>query len=331
MEEAQTWRELLFKLISVPQERQRIASRMGVNQLTLTRWATNRSSPRQENLVPLLDSLPQYRYVLVDLIKKEFPNFFSQSNERSEVLLEIPSAFYSRVFAALASSVPILRTQSICTLILQQLLVQLDPHRLGMAAIISQCVPPREGQKVHSLREVLQRSTLHWENAPENRTQLLGTESLAGYALVSGHAITIRNREEKLRMFPTHHRAWEESAFASPILLANSTAGCLYLSSTQQDHFSQEAKKLILEYVDLLVMAFVDDEFYNLQDIDLGLMPPGPVQQALIASFQQRVTDCMIEKARNQEPIPRRMAETMVWQELEDRLRQLGSLSKKPS
>lgn len=318
--EQTTWRELLSKLISTPQEKQRIAGKMGINALTLTRWATNKSSPRKENLIPLLDSIPQYRTAMIELIQKEFPHFFTLKKPQKDEVLEIPSVFYNRIFAALATSVPILRTQSICTLLLQQILTQVDPHRFGMTATISLCVSPREGQKVRSLREMLQRTTLYGEGIKDNRTQFLGTEALAGYALASRHAVIARNHEEILRMSPTQHYEWEESAFASPILLAGSAAGCLSLVSTQKNYFSQDFKKLLQEYIDLLALAFTEDEFYDLQDMQLGLMPPVAVQQSCIASFQERVKDCMLQKARANEPVQRRIAELLVWQQIEDEL-----------
>src|SRR5689334_15322133 len=74
MEEIQTWRELLRKIISDPQERQRIAEELHVNPITLIRWTTGKSRPRPDNLSPLLDSIPHYREQLQDLISKEFPH-----------------------------------------------------------------------------------------------------------------------------------------------------------------------------------------------------------------------------------------------------------------
>src|SRR5579885_2914117 len=121
----QTWRELLATLIADPQERQRIAEATGVSPITLTRWSSNKSNPRKDNLRPLLEAVAEYRQQLTELITKEFPDFLKEFPE-AETLMEIPSAFYARVLSAHTSSPPLLRASTICILILQQIVVRLD-------------------------------------------------------------------------------------------------------------------------------------------------------------------------------------------------------------
>ena len=58
MQKPPTWRELLGSIIRDPQERQRIASDLGVRTITLMRWANGESNPRLQTLHQLLGVLP---------------------------------------------------------------------------------------------------------------------------------------------------------------------------------------------------------------------------------------------------------------------------------
>ncbi|MBA2287436.1 MAG: helix-turn-helix transcriptional regulator, partial [Ktedonobacteraceae bacterium] len=144
MQEPETWRELLRGIISDGHEKQRIADELGISPITLTRWANRESDPRQQNLRLLLKALPQHREMLLELIPKEFDDFTAAAIDDSTK--EIPSAFYARVFIARGSTAEALRFWSICNLILQQALGQLDPDRLGMAVNVVRCMPPKNGK-----------------------------------------------------------------------------------------------------------------------------------------------------------------------------------------
>jgi AcrR family transcriptional regulator len=109
MGERQSWRDLLGELTSDSIERQRIASAIGINPVTLTRWVGNKSSPRIDNVRQLLDALPQRREQLFTLMQEEFPELATYEQEPIESMQEIPPAFYAHVMNAFASSPPILR------------------------------------------------------------------------------------------------------------------------------------------------------------------------------------------------------------------------------
>jgi transcriptional regulator with XRE-family HTH domain len=322
MDKAQTWRELLGQITSDPQERQRIASALGINPVTLTRWATGKSNPRRETLLLLLNILPSYRKQLTELIAEEFPQIFTDTGAAEEQPEEIPSAFYARVINAYTTSPPILRASSVSILILQQILTQLDPDQAGMFVLLAQCVASRAGQKVHSLRVTVSRATLSW-NSSLNSTLFLGAESQAGHALVARHLIVAQSQEEKERRFPIQHPL-SESVVACPIILAERAAGSLCLVSMQPHYFTQSHLDLIKGYAELLTLAFEPDEFYNLQDIELGIMPTREQQLTRLVSVQQRITDHMLAAIRNGQPITRLQAEQMVWQELEEELLHLA-------
>src|SRR5947209_4846281 len=132
LHEPRTWRELLGQSINDSQERQRIANALGVNPVTLMRWVRQESNPRMENLHRLLNAIPQRREQFLALIKKEFGDF-SAIEEYGELTYEpiaIPAEFYVRVVHTLATIPNALRFSSLCDLILQQAIKQLDPHRL---------------------------------------------------------------------------------------------------------------------------------------------------------------------------------------------------------
>jgi hypothetical protein len=320
MKEPETWRELLGQVISDHQEKVRIAEAVGVNPITLMRWATNKSNPRLDNLRPLLSALPLYRQQLARLIALEYPHVLSVAPLFTEIAPEIPSAFYARVLNAHTSSPSMLRGSAVSILILQQLLEHLDPQQFGMVAVIVQCTPPAvPGGKVRSLRKTVGRGNPPWQNI-EHSTCFVGAEGQAGRVLVTGRFTSTQTREEKLRLFPTHCMAEEESTVIYPILLADRVAGCLCVVSTRRNYFTQMHLDLVQRYTDLLVLVFREHEFYPLQDIKLGIMPPALQQQSLLASFQRRVTQRLIEAAQDHQSMTRMQAEQVLWHEVEEEL-----------
>lgn len=322
MEDRQTWRELLGKIVSDPLERQRLSEKLKINPITLARWTTHRSNPREDTLRSLIEALPQYRKQLVELITKEYPNFLSDGSPVVADLQQgIPSEFYIRALNAHATTIPILRISTICILVLQQMVGHLDPHQLGLLATIVQCVPPAPGEKqVRSLRKTFTRGFLPWKNLQEHQTYFSGTESLTGYALLSGHHM-IANSTDKMDQLSAHADIKRKgSALASPILHTDRTIGCLYIFTVQPNYFTQNHLDLIKRYTDLITLAFGPEEFYHLNDIRLGMMPPFEKQQSLLGSFQQRVIRTMLRAQQNHQPMTRPIAEAQVWKELEEEL-----------
>lgn len=325
MEEKQAWRDLLGKLISEPHERQKIAEIAGINPVTLIRWANGKSNPREDNLRPLLDALPQHRQELSKLIVQEFPQFFGQVHENNEVSTNtIPSPFYARVLQAYTNSPAILRTSAVETLILQQLESQLDPQSKGIVISVAQCVPPIAKHKVRSLRITAHRSNIATEPLMEHQTAFLGAESQAGYTLTTGHPSIMQNEADLIRMFPAHHSNIEKSAVAHPIIISNCVAGSLYIASTQTEYFSPHYLDLIECYVDLMVLSFEKDDFYDLSAIELGMMPSLPAQKEMLSTFQKRVRQKMLLALQEKLSLTRLQAENIVWQELEEELLHLA-------
>ncbi|TMC17601.1 MAG: GAF domain-containing protein [Chloroflexi bacterium] len=319
MEEQQTWRDLLGKIISNAQEKQRIAKTLGVNPVTLLRWATNKSNPRQDNLRQLVDTLPGYRQQLIELVAKEYPQIFGDINKSEDIPLEIPSTFYAHVLNAHTTTPAMLRASSVCTLILQQILAHLDPRHLGMLVAIAQCVTPKSDCSVHSLRQTVYRGTYPW-NTLNEQVVFYGAESQIGQAISSGHAVVTQSKEEKRRLYPIHFVDEEESSAAFPILIAGRAAGCLYIASTRRDYFSHARLALIQCYTDLMVLAFEERDFYSLDKIELRVMPEPYKQQPHIIGLQQNIIQKMLRSAQEGKAITRPEAELLVWQETEERL-----------
>lgn len=318
----ETWRNLLKSIISDSHERQRLAEELGIKPITLSRWANHESDPRPQNLRHLLTALPQHREQILELIREEsgFEEFTDAGLDDSAV--EIPSAFYYRVFTARAATVEGMRFWSICNLILQQAISQLDPDRLGMAINVVRCMTPSPvDNKVHSLRESVGFGTHPWSGDLEQNAMFLGAESLSGYVVTLCRPATNQNIDEKRSLIPAHKVEYEKSASVHPILFAGRIAGCLLVSSTSYNYFLPQSRLALIEnYANLLALAFEPVEFYDPQDIELYVMPNQEEQKHYFSNFRQRVAKTMIDGARNKQPVNNIQAEQMVWQQLEEEL-----------
>lgn len=327
MQEPHTWRELLGNVIDKPKERQRIADQLGVSPITLVRWVTGTSNPRSNHLQLLLDTLPQYREPLSELLAQEYVGFLAGSGAKKiQEAEDIPSAFYARILDTYTSSPSNLRSTSILALVVQQMLGHFDPENsLGIQVIVAQCISPNEQyQYVRSLRIIMQQGTSLW-SSQEQRTMLMGAESLIGYAVASGHLVVEQDLLMGQSLFPFPEKTIERSAVACPLLLEDRLAGCVMVSSTQPNYFTSFRLSLIASYAQLLVLAFDGAEFYPLNMIQLGIMPPYPQQQPHLQLLQASVRKHLFEAAQQRRMMTRIQAETIVWKELEQKLLEMPS------
>ncbi|BCL82708.1 hypothetical protein ccbrp13_51730 [Ktedonobacteria bacterium brp13] len=322
MDEDRTWREFLGKLISDTHERQRIAELIHINPITLQRWAHGGSTPRQDNIRPLLDALsPQQRQQFVNLLKQDFPGFLDHDKTEAQDSREIPATFYAQVLSTFTSSPLALRESTLSTMILQQIIQHLNEQQHGILVAITRCVKPANKEPVRSLMVSAGRASSPWNmHQLELQTQFLGAESQAGHALFSRHHIVVQTRQEKERLFPHHCLPKEESSMTCPILIADRAAGSLSIVSTQPHFFTQPSIDLIQNYVDLLALAFEPANYYDLSTIELGIMPPREQQQEILKSFQKRVTQQIIRATQTGNTITRPEAELIVWREIEQEL-----------
>ena len=316
------WRELLGNIISDPIERERIANEIGVHSVTLTRWASGETSPRSHNLRQLLRAVPkQYRVPLRALLEHtSIPTNF----EIDQSIPEIPYKFIMEVLEAYANTPERLRFWSITRLVLTEALKQLDPDRTGIIITVVRCMPPTSDGKIRSLRESVGLGTGPWNSGMEEKSLLLGAESLAGYVTSSCRLEQVGDLRSNKTFLPAYKSDYEISAAACPLLRACRVAGCLLFSSTQTDYFASEHYlELVRGYTRLITLAFDNESFYNPEVIDLHIMPPLEVQQVHIASFRQRVLKLMQESSNTDQRLASTQAEQMVWQQFEELLLKL--------
>lgn len=320
MEELLTWRNLLGRIISDPLERQRIATAVSVNMITLSRWANDTSSPRLEKLSNLLDALPQsQRELMLPLIAEEFPEFSTGAIIADEVPQDILSICYAQVLSANADMPDVLYFWSVCKLVLQQALEQLDARRLGMVIMVAQCTPPTGENKVRSLRGNVRQGTLPLSSTLETEPIFLGAESLSGSVVTSCRPLTIQNIEDFLPLKGKLAPALA-SATAYPILRRGRIGGCLVITSTQVNYFTPARLNLVQHYANLIALAFETEEFYDPKHIDLGVMPSFLVQKPYFAQFRRRVAEVMKLSMQQKQSINSIKAEKLVWQQLEEEL-----------
>jgi hypothetical protein len=150
----------------------------------------------------------------------------------------------------------------------------------------------------------------------------MGAEAQVGDA-VNGRYVIVHNKAEKLRLYPHHYNELAESSIAYPIMRADKIAGCLLAISVLPDYFSPARVNLVRSYADLACLAFADDEFYHLRDVQLGLIPHPDIQKPHLEDFQQRVWQYMRQANQRNELLRKPEAELLVWQEIEERLLQL--------
>lgn len=325
MHSPDTWRDLLGRIIKNPHERERIASTLDIHPVTLVRWVTKEATPRPQNLRRLLEILPQHREGLLSLIKEEFPDISldpTQAVSSQPESASIPSEFYARVLHTKAYTPKHLCYASLCELILQQALGQLDPHRVGMAVIVARCMPSSSHGKVRSLRESQGQGTPPWPMNLEPYGVFLGAESLAGASIISGH-LQVNQQLSQSRHLAGYRGRWEESAAAAPISDADRIAGVLLVSSALPHYFTLPCCALIEQYAELIAVAFASEDFWELGRIDPGIMPLEEEQLPFLSHFRQRVNELMIKTAREGQPLTMTQAEQTIWQQLEAELLEL--------
>ncbi len=313
------WQSLLGEAIADPQEKQRLATELGINVTTLDRWVRGQSAPRLHNLLSLVQHISHPAFL--PALQEAFPEL-EERTERArqvsaleEVTVDIPTEFYRQVLSNIATTQMRLRFWSTCQLVLQQALGQLDPQREGLDITIIQCMVPGVDGKIHSVRE---RVGMRTGRDVEPKTLFLGLESLAGYVVSTGYPVVIQDLEEASNMLVRREDDSEQSAAIAPILQEGRIAGCLLVSSPQTQAFPPARCALIRDYAHLVALAFSPDDFYDWAVIDLRVMPESTVQKAYFATFRERLATLLFDATRQQTPMTREQAESLVWRQLEE-------------
>ncbi len=297
-EEVQTWRDLLGKAVSKPEERHKLATTLRINAITITRWITGASNPRNETLRALPAALPEYYEQMMTLLRQEYTGLFV-NEPVVDIPLMISTDFYTHLLNIYAMHPERLRSSKIISCILQQIILQLDPdNEEGLVILIAQCVPSDPDQAVRSLRTIVGYGGPLITKPLVNQTFFFGAESQAGLAVMEAHPIAIQNPEEAQGVIPGKYSVVFGSSLAIPILQYDRIAGSVCFISSQNNYFSPDRINLLKNYVNLLTIAFDIREFYAFPDINLAIMPPRSQQTALLADLQDRITAYMLLRTR---------------------------------
>ncbi|GCF09407.1 GAF domain-containing protein [Dictyobacter arantiisoli] len=322
MQEAHTWRKLLGKIISDTKEKQHLLDTLKITPITLTRWASGESDPRQQNLHQLIHALPsKYQEQFRKLVKEEKGTGSATTNMQEHSQKEIDAEFYARVLAARAFANANLHFWSTCHLILQQAIGQLDAERRGMSIWVVRCMPPSgHYHKVRSLRESVGLGTPPWMGNLEQEAMFLGAESLAGNVVTLFRPGVVQNLEKEQNLVPAARTAYEKSVAIYPILYGGRVAGALLVSSVEFDYFLSSARtNLIQQYADLIALAFEPEDFYAPEEIALCVMPSQQEQEKHFKHFNRMVAQTMLEASANNHPVDHLQAEMLVWKQLEEK------------
>ena len=325
MQEAQSWRGLLKAIARDAGEKQRLVSTLGITPLTLTRWINGDSDPRPQNIRQLLNTLPQHRARLYELLKEE-PGLIDFM--RTTTLVEIPRAiavdFYAYVLELYTATNGYARFWTLSSVILQQLLQHLDKEQYGLFTSIVRCMPLSGPQhKVRSLRESVGFGTTPWTENVEQNALFSGAESLAGNTVALCQATIIQDYDNEGSSCAVLRRDFEKSCVLFPILYAGRVAGALVVASTKANFFVPTYRiELIQLYADLVALAFAAEDFYTTDQIALGVMPSHEEQRKYFSQYQQMVAETLAQTTPRF--VDHNEASMLVWQKLEDMLLQLS-------
>ncbi len=326
MSEEKTWRDVLGQILHDAKERQRLASIIGVHVVTLNRWITGISQPRQSQVIALLDALPAHRQVLRDLLSTEYPQLSPDLPLAQESNLEIPSEFYTRILQVNTTLPVYMREETVVTMLLEQIATHLDPAHTGLIIFLSRCVPPaKPGGQVRSIRKTHARGTGPWRQTfmgqdVELQTHFFGAESQHAYTIIARHALAAQKAYTLQGSFPATFGEGPESTLAVPLLFTDKVAGSLSLLSARPQTFNERVIELVENYAHLLATLLEPGSFYPLNAVQFGVMPRRDVQRPLLATLQQRVLDRLIISNNTGSSESRAKIELRIWQELEEEL-----------
>lgn len=303
------WRVIVGQIASNTGAREQLAEQLGVNPVTLLRWAGIHKvgvvgeqqrviEPRKGSLIKLVLALPEHREALITSLIEEFPFMFKPEDFQPDARLifestTIPAICYEAVLQATATLSGGIRYTTVFDHLLRFALLQLDPERLGLSAIVVQCTPPGSGEKVRSLREQFRMGTPPWQPRREERNLFLGSESLAGKAVETRRPYEVDDIRSYTGLLPIHRTKYEVSAAVCPIMRTGKVAGCLLFSSTQPGFFTHERAKLIEKYAYLALEAFDPQDFYAPERIELRWMPKAEEQEPMIRLMPKQVMDLL--------------------------------------
>ena len=267
----------------------RLANALDVSENTIYRWMNGNSEPRAVHLKRLLEVLPNHYSNLIQAISQTFPGIMETLTTG---LREVQKDIYQRVlelFTTTADSEQ--RRWQISKAIFEYILLHLDSERQGLAVTYAKLMPAR-ADGVHSLIETDMRGNYPWPPTLENPAYL-GSTTLAGTAAMLERLQTWDNLSETARL-QVKVDEFERSACACPVTRGSRIAGVLIVSSTQTGFFTDPiACQAVLEYAQLLSLAFRGSDFYPFSLLNLVPMPNLKWQRAEVGrTYVNRIMTC---------------------------------------
>ncbi|TMC21409.1 MAG: GAF domain-containing protein [Chloroflexi bacterium] len=328
------WRELLDMIIHTYGERKRIARAISVAEVTLSRWASGESSPRQRYFRPLLQAIPgAHRHAFEASMKEEFPSLavdlpgqdmlVYQESMHEHEKLEIPFAFVNRILGIHATSF----THQVSWMIIQQTLqharLQLSSGLGGLRITIFYCMPPRDDGMIRSLREGPGLGTFPWSESLGEEVQFLGADTLVGHTVATARSHQVSDLRAAPTLVPYRPAEYERSAATYPMMRHGRLAGCVLFSSTEVGRFECDRLAVLLQaYTNLIALAFTESDFYDVSVIQLQVMPAFEAQQQYLSRFRALVITLMKESAHTAQDLTYQQAVTIAWQQVETLLLQ---------
>lgn len=318
-----TWRDLLGQIIGDPNEKKRLVKELQISPVTLLRWVDGKSEPRQHNLQQLLNALGlphrEHMSALLPDMEKINDIVLSGQNALSQAVL---SDIYERVLRVRATTSGQLRFWSLCQLILQHALGQLDPEHHGMSIWVIACMPlSGPYQKVRSLRGSVGLGTPPWMHNLEHEAMFLGAESLVGDVVTRCHPAIIQDVHKEHHLLFSSRGEQETSVAMYPLLYVGRVAGALMVSSTVVDYFLPESRtELIQHYANLITLAFASSDFYEPDQIALEMMLPYAEQAVYFDKFRQLITETMLDAIAHNQSLNNVELDLKVWRNLEEEL-----------
>ena len=247
----------------------RLANVLEISEHTIYRWMNGHSEPRVAHLKHLLDALPDHHSNLAYSISRTFPGVLDTFTMG---LREVQKDIYRRVLELLTLTPDSeQRRWQITQAIFEYILLHMDSERQGMAVTYAKLMPAR-ADGVHSLIETDMRGNYPWPFELKNPAYL-GSTTLAGTAAMLERLQTWDNLSE-LERLQVKVDEFERSACAYPVTHGGRIAGVLIVSSTQMGFFADPiACQSVLEYAQLLSLAFRESEFYPFSLLNLVPMP----------------------------------------------------------
>lgn len=317
-----SWRDVLRSL-EVP-EKERIIKALGIQEKTWERWVRGDTAlPHLGRLRELLRVLPAHTQAQFLASLERDPKFAKYEIDQliPAKRADISSTFYSHFLEANVVTPEPLRFMTLCQLILLEMVGHLDADRYGIYVVILRCTPPVEGQPVRTLSQYLALGTSPWSKVFQYQHYFLGAESLAARAVLTlrPYVLQMSLCPEERRLLSVYQDKDTESGAAVPILKQGQCAGCFLVLSTQPNFFCADVLTILQRYCELMAIALHDDEWYEVEQFALRVMPSASKQQAYLAGFLDRVS-MLCRNLVDSSLTNVQQAEQIVYQEIEAEL-----------